>query len=94
LFRIGVDEPVSLRVTLNGQLTSRSAKTSARGKSRRLARVSLTGVRAGTRTVRLKPSASLRRLLRRERRLPARIEVRAVDAAGNVATRSKTLVFR
>jgi beta-glucosidase len=93
-FRIGVDEPVSLRVTLSGQLTSRSAKTSARGKSRRLARVSVTGVRAGVRTVRLKLSASPRRLLRRERRLPARIEVRAVDAAGNVATRSKTLVFR
>jgi hypothetical protein len=44
--------------------------------------------------VRLKPSASLRRFLRRERRLPARIEVRAEDATGNVATRSKTLVFR
>jgi beta-glucosidase len=94
-FRIGVDEPVSLRVTVSGQLTSRrGARTSARGKLRRLARVNLRGVRAGETIVRLKPSASLRRILRRERRLPAKIEVRAEDAAGNVATRSKTLVFR
>lgn len=94
-FRIGVNEPVTLRVTLRGRFTSgRSAKTAARGALRRLARVNVKDVKAGETTVRLKPSATLRRLLRRERRLPALIEVRAVDAAGNVATRTKALVFR
>ena len=45
-------------------------------------------------TVRLRPSASLRRRLRREKRLPALLTVRAVDAAGNATTRTKRLVFR
>jgi hypothetical protein len=49
---------------------------------------------AGTVTVRLRPGAKLRRRLRGRKRVPALLTVRAVDAAGNTATRTKRLVFR
>ena len=45
-------------------------------------------------TVTLRPSAALRRKLRSEKRLPALLSVKAVDAAGNDATRTKALTFR
>ena len=45
-------------------------------------------------TVTLKPSAALRRKLRKEKRLPGLLSVKATDAAGNDATRTKTLTFR
>ena len=67
----------------------------ARRLSRRLARVRVRRAGAGrVVTVRLRPSAALRRRLRREKRLPALLTVRAVDAAGNATTRTKRLVFR
>ena len=85
-FRLGVDEPAALTVTLRG---------TARRLSRRLARVRVRRAGPGrVLTVRLRPSASLRRRLRREKRLPALLTVRAVDAAGNASTRTKRLVFR
>jgi len=93
-FRIGVDEAVRLRVTLAGRFMSRGHRP-ARGKLRRLVRVTVTRVNAGkTVTVRLKPSASLRRRLRGEKRLPGVLQVRATDVAGNTATRTKLLTFR
>ena len=49
---------------------------------------------AGEVTVRLRPSASLRLLLRRERALPALLQVKAVDAARNTSTRTKQLKFK
>jgi secreted PhoX family phosphatase len=96
-FRIQVDEPVTLRVTLNGRLTSRrrrKASASARGKLRRFARRTIDVEQAGTVTVRLRPSAALRLLLRRERDMPGLLAVRAVDRAGNRSTRTKTLLFK
>lgn len=85
-FRIGVDEPASLTVTLRG---------TARRLSRRLARVQVRRVAAGRAvTVRLRPSKAPRKRLKRERRLPALLTVRAVDLAGNATTRTKRLVFR
>jgi beta-glucosidase len=93
-FRIGVDEAVRLRVTLAGRFMSRGHHP-ARGKLRRLARITVARVAAGqTLTVTLKPSAALRRRLRGEKRLPGVLEVRATDLAGNVATRTKLLTFR
>ena len=83
-------------MTLRGQLTrKRRGKASARGKVRRLARRDRSAsTRAGVVTVRLRPSASLRLLLRRERVLPALLQVKAVDAAGNTSTRTKQLKFK
>jgi hypothetical protein len=95
-FRIQVDEPVTLRVTLSGRLTSRRRKgnASARGKLRRFARRTVEVREAGTVTVRLRPAAALRLLLRRERDMPGLLAVRAVDKAGNRSTRTKTLLFK
>ena len=45
-------------------------------------------------TLRLRPSAAVRLLLRREQALPAVLLVKAVDAAGNRTTRTKQLKFK
>ena len=97
-FRIRVDEAATLRVTLGGRFTSaiqRRAKAAARGKLRRLARAR--SIRAGanrTLVVRIKPTSAIIRRLRREKRLPGLLTVRATDQAGNASTRTKRLVFR
>ena len=95
-FRLRVSEPVTLTVTLRGQLSSRRkrGKASARGKVRRLARATVRVERAGVVTVRLRPSTSLRLLLRRESVLPAVLQVKALDSARNTSTRTKQLKFR
>ena len=96
-FRIHVDEPVTLRVTAYGRLTSRrrrKATASARGKLRRFARATVELREAGTVTVRLRPRAALRLLLRREQDMPGLLAVRAVDSARNRSTRTKTLLFK
>ena len=91
-FQLSADEPVKLSVRLLGRLHSAHG---GRGELRLLARGSRSGVRAGqVVTLRLKPSAALRRKLRSERRLPAQLRITATDAAGNVTTRTKTLSFR
>ena len=95
-FRIRVDEAATLRVTLGGRFTrQRRAKAAARGKLRRLARAR--SIRAGanrTLVVRIKPTSANIRRLRREKRLPGLLTVRAIDQAGNSSTRTKRLVFR
>ena len=53
----------------------------------RLARVTQRVTAPGEVTVRLRPSAALRVLLRRERAVPASLAVTATDASGNKATR-------
>ena len=98
-FRVRVSEPVTLTLTLTGRLTSRRlrgkrADAAARGRVRRLARRSARVERAGVVRVRLRPSAALRLLLRRERVLPALLQVKAVDAARNATTRRKRLKFK
>jgi Bacterial protein of unknown function (DUF839) len=90
-FRLRVSEPVSLRVTLSAR---RSSRRGGRGPLRRLVRSTVKVDRAGELTVRLRPSAATRRLLLRERSLPAVLSVAATDAAGNLRTRTKTLRFR
>lgn len=90
-FELRVDEPATLTVTLYGQLTTRKGR---RGKPRQLARVTQRVNAAGETTVRLRPAAALRVLLRRERVVPASLAVTATDAAGNKATRTKRLSFR
>ena len=97
--RVRVSEPVTLTVTLRGQLSTgrslrRLGKASARGKVRRIARASVRVERAGEVTVRLRPSTSMRLLLRRERVLPALLQVKAVDAARNTSTPTKQLKFK
>jgi regulation of enolase protein 1 (concanavalin A-like superfamily) len=99
-FRIGVDEAVTLRVTLYGRFTSAkvrkgaSARVAARGKRKLIGRMTVTGVRAGETTVRLKLSSKVIRRLRAEKRFPGVISVRATDAAGNASTRTKVLFFK
>jgi secreted PhoX family phosphatase len=90
-FTLRVDEPATLTVTLYGQLSTRKGR---RGKARRLARVTQRVTAPGEVTVRLRPSAALRVLLRRERAVPASLAVTATDAAGNKATRTKRLSLR
>lgn len=90
-FKLRVDEPATLTVTLYGQLLTRKGR---RGKPRQLARVTQRVNAPGEVTVRLRPSTALRVLLRRERAVPATLAVTALDAAGNKATRSKRLTFR
>ena len=93
-FRIRVNEAAKLDVTLRGRFTS-TLKRGARGKAQKLKETNGINVRAGqTVTVTLKPSAALRRKLRKEKRLPGLLSVKATDAAGNDATRTKTLTFR
>jgi hypothetical protein len=89
-FRLTVSEPVRLRATLVGRLSRRRG---GRGAERRLARSTVRVTEPGTVTLRLRPNAALRALLRREDRLPAALLIRAEDAAGNVRTRRKRLDF-
>ena len=91
--RVRVSEPATLTLTLRGRLR-KPGKASGRGRTRRLARGTVRVERAGVVRVRLRPSAALRLLLRRERVLPAVVEATAVDAARNRATRRKRLKFR
>jgi hypothetical protein len=100
-FRLRVDEPVTLSVTLTGRLTSvrRRAKgaqagASARGRLQRFDREVVQVAKAGEVTVRLRPTVRLRLLLRRETVVPALLSVKAVDRAGNVSTRTKQLRFK
>ncbi len=94
VFRIDVDEAVTLDVTLSGRL-KRAGRSTTRGRGalRRLARTRVTVERAGTVDVRVRPSSALRLLLRRESVLPGLLHVRATDRAGNVTTRTKQLRF-
>ena len=89
-FTLKVNEPAKLDVSLLGRLTY----SGARGKSRRLARISVNSASAGQLTVTLRPSSALRAQLRKEKRVPALLQVKATDAAGNVTTRTKALTFR
>src|SRR5205823_3331386 len=86
VFRLSVDEPATLHVTVRGRF-SRRAKHGApagRGPRRTLAVATARTTRAGqVVTVRLKVSGTLRARLRRERRLPGLLSVIATDAAGN-----------
>ena len=91
-FQLRFDEAVRLEVTLMGRLSKPSG---SRGAQRKLATARVSSVAAGqTVTVTLRPSAAMRQRLRRERRLPGFLRVKAVDAAGNVATRTKVVSFR
>ena len=89
-FTLKVSEPAKLRVTLNARL----AKNGARGRSIRLARVTVNSASAGQLTVTLRPSSALRARLGKEKRLPGLLTIEATDAAGNKTTRTKTLSFR
>jgi secreted PhoX family phosphatase len=93
-FAFEVDEASSLTVTLSARLRKAGKKAKGRGKSRRLARGTVRATRAGEVAVRLRPSAALRLLLKREREVPATLKVVAVDAAGNRTTRTIKLLFR
>jgi len=95
-FEIQVDEPVTIVATLRGRLTSRRrrrGRPSGRGRERRVAQTTLRNDRPGRYTLRLRPSAALRTLLRRETRMPAALLIRATDRAGNVRTRRKRVDF-
>ena len=72
------------------------AGEAAGGHDRRsLAKARRIRARAGrTLVVRIKPTAASIRRLRREKRLPGLLTVRATDPAGNYSTRTKLLVFR
>jgi len=89
-FTLKVNEPAKLRVTLN----ARPSKNGARGRSIRLARVTVNSASAGQLTVTLRPSSTLRARLGKEKRLPGLLMIEATDAAGNKSTRTKTLSFR
>ena len=89
-FTLKVNEPAKLEVTLLGRLT----KNGARGKSRVLAKATVSSSSAGQFTVTLRPNAAMRKRLQSEKRLPGTLQVKATDAARNVTTRTKTLTFR
>jgi GH35 family endo-1,4-beta-xylanase len=96
-FRIRVDEVAKLRITLLGRFTAKIGKRThrpARSKARTLVRVSIARVGANQIvTVKVKPSAGLRKRLHGEKRLPGLLRVQATDLAGNIATRTKPLSF-
>ncbi|MDA0174014.1 hypothetical protein OJ998_33235 [Solirubrobacter taibaiensis] len=93
-FRVRVNETARVEVGLRGRFTS-TLKRGARGKVQVLKQNGAVRVAAGqTVTVTVRPSAALRRKLAKERRLPGLLSVKAVDAAGNDATRTKVLTFR
>jgi hypothetical protein len=99
LLRVRVSEPVTLTLTLRGRLANpvsltKRGNAEARGRIRRLARKTVSVEEAGVVTVRIRPPASLRVLLRREDVLPTRLHAKAVDAAGNETVRTKPLRFR
>jgi hypothetical protein len=91
-FRVSANEPVAkLEATLLGRLSSKGKRHAAR----RLARQTVRNVKSGQIvSLKLRPSATLRKRLAREKRLPALLRIRATDAAGNVTTRTKPLTFR
>ena len=90
--RLRLNEASRVQVTLQGRLTSKSGK---RGSLQRLARTTLSNVAANqTRTITLRISSSLRKRLRSEKRVPARLSFRVTDVAGNVTTRNVSLTFR
>ena len=90
--RLRVDEPVTITATLSGRF--RSLKGGGRGRQQRFDRETVRVERAGDVTIRLRPTARQRLLLRREETVPAILSIRAVDRAGNVRTRTKQLRFR
>jgi hypothetical protein len=91
-FQMRFDEAVQLEVSLLGRLRN---DRGGRSSQRKLASTRISRVGANeTVTVTLRPSARLRQRLRRERRMPGVLQVKAVDAAGNAATRVKSLSFR
>src|SRR3954447_14050567 len=96
-FRIRVDEVAKLRITLLGRFTAKIGKRTlwpARGKMRTLVRTNVARVGANqVVTVKIKPSAVVRKRLRDEKRLPGLLRVKATDLAGNIATRTKPLGF-
>ena len=90
--RLRLNEASRVQVTLQGRLTRSSGK---RGSLQRLARTTLSNVAANqSRTITLRISSSLRKRLRSEKRVPARLSFRITDAAGNVTTRNVSLTFR
>jgi beta-glucosidase len=91
-FRLSANEPVvKLQATLLGRFSSKGKRLGAR----RLATRTVLNLKAGqVVALTLRPNASLRKRLAREKRLPALLRIRATDAAGNVATRTKPLTFR
>ena len=89
-FTLKVSEPAKLRVTLTGRLT----KNHARGKTIQLVRINVNSASAGEITVTLRPSSAMRARLRKEKRLPGTLRIQATDAAGNTATRTKSISFR
>jgi len=91
VLRFRVDEPATLTVVLSGRLSRRRG---GRGKVRRLARGTVRVAKAGEVRLRLRPRAAVRVLLKRERELPATLQVTAVDAAGNRTRRVKKMRFR
>ena len=90
--RLRVDEPVTITATISGRF--RSLKGGGRGRLQRFDREKVSVERAGDVTIRLRPTARQRLLLRREKNVPAIVSIRAVDRAGNVRTRTKQLRFR
>ena len=90
--RLRLNEAARVQVTLQGRLTRSNGR---RGSLQRLARTTLSSVAANqTRTITLRLSSSMRRRLRDEHRLPARLSVRVTDRSGNVATQNVSLTFR
>jgi hypothetical protein len=92
VFQMRFDEAVQLEVSLLGRLSNRRGGRSAQRKlaTTRIARVGANELV----TVTLRPNRALRQRLRRERRMPGVLQVKAVDAAGNQSTRVKSLSFR
>jgi hypothetical protein len=91
-FKLSVDEGAKLEVRIQGRFTR------ARGGRAALRLLATKTVKRAEAkqvvTVTLKPSKALRQRLRREKRLPALLRVKATDESGSITTRTKTLVFR
>jgi hypothetical protein len=93
-FSFEVDEPSTLTVVLSARLRKSGRKAKGRGKRRRLAAGTVNAAAASTVSIRLRPGAALRVLLKRERELPARLKVIAVDRAGNRTEKTMRVLFR
>jgi hypothetical protein len=86
-FRMRVDEASKLEVTLRARF--------GKGKLQAVSRRATLNAAAGkTVTIKLKPTAAMRKKLRRHKRLSGVLTIKATDAAGNVTTRTKALSFR